>query len=185
MEAIEQLKTMRDQAKARIEASPDYKLLTKLTTLIDELEGELAGSTDDPSEDGSDLADEDESAEDDRSSITAERDAPSMLQSVMAAASHSQARTQPEVKPVALDPKANSVLDELQKLTSPVTDDASRQKETSAEAARRGEKSAYDERDEEGVALDTNMAIMQAMAELEADLTKSSTDSQDEPVRRW
>ncbi len=38
MEQIEQLKAMRDGAKARIEALPDYKLMTSLTTLIGELE---------------------------------------------------------------------------------------------------------------------------------------------------
>ena len=51
MEQVEQLKAMRDAAKARIEALPDYRLMTSLTTLIAELEeafgmvpaGETAG----------------------------------------------------------------------------------------------------------------------------------------------
>jgi hypothetical protein len=38
MDSIEQLKVMRDSARDRIEASPDYKLMTKLTVLIEELE---------------------------------------------------------------------------------------------------------------------------------------------------
>ncbi|MEZ5872299.1 MAG: hypothetical protein R3D32_10685 [Nitratireductor sp.] len=38
MEQVEQLKAMRDAAKARIEALPDYRLMNSLTTLISELE---------------------------------------------------------------------------------------------------------------------------------------------------
>ncbi|GIL03094.1 MAG: hypothetical protein BroJett030_29930 [Alphaproteobacteria bacterium] len=38
MDSIEQLRAMRDAARERIEALPDYKLMTKLTTLIEELE---------------------------------------------------------------------------------------------------------------------------------------------------
>lgn len=50
MEPIEQLKTMRDQAKSRIETSPDYRLMTKLTTLIDELESTLTDQSEGSSE---------------------------------------------------------------------------------------------------------------------------------------
>jgi hypothetical protein len=41
MEQIEQLKAMRDAAKARIEALPDFRLMTSLTALIDDLEKAL------------------------------------------------------------------------------------------------------------------------------------------------
>lgn len=64
MEAIEQLKTMRDQARARIEALPDYKLMTKLTTLIEEMEGTLAGSPETSAAAGSESAEEEEASED-------------------------------------------------------------------------------------------------------------------------
>lgn len=38
MEQIEQLKAMRDSAKARLEAMPDYRLMNSLAALIDDLE---------------------------------------------------------------------------------------------------------------------------------------------------
>jgi hypothetical protein len=38
MEQIEQLKAMRDAARARIEAMPDHRLMTSLTALIEDLE---------------------------------------------------------------------------------------------------------------------------------------------------
>jgi hypothetical protein len=41
MEQIEQLKVMRDAAKARIEALPDFRLMTSLSALIDDLESAL------------------------------------------------------------------------------------------------------------------------------------------------
>jgi hypothetical protein len=50
MEQIKQLKEMRDAAKARIEATPDYKLMTSLDALIADLEkafGEAPAASDD------------------------------------------------------------------------------------------------------------------------------------------
>lgn len=41
MEQIDQLRDMRDAAKARIEATPDFKLMHSLTALIDDLEEAL------------------------------------------------------------------------------------------------------------------------------------------------
>lgn len=43
MEQIEQLKAMRDAAKARLEATPDYRLMTSLAALIDDLEAAFSG----------------------------------------------------------------------------------------------------------------------------------------------
>lgn len=49
MEQIKQLRQMRDEAQARIEALPDYKLVTSLDVLIADLE-EAFGSPDDSGE---------------------------------------------------------------------------------------------------------------------------------------
>ncbi len=43
MEQIEQLKAMRDAAKSRLEATPDFRLMTSLTALIDDLEAAFNG----------------------------------------------------------------------------------------------------------------------------------------------
>lgn len=43
MEQIEQLKAMRDAAKARLEATPDFRLMTSLAALIDDLEAAFNG----------------------------------------------------------------------------------------------------------------------------------------------
>jgi hypothetical protein len=43
MEQIEQLKAMRDAAKARLEATPDFRLMTSLAALIDDLEVAFSG----------------------------------------------------------------------------------------------------------------------------------------------
>ena len=43
MEQIEQLKAMRDAARARIEAMPDHRLMTSLSALIDDLESAFGG----------------------------------------------------------------------------------------------------------------------------------------------
>ncbi len=43
MEQIEQLKAMRDAARARLEATPDYRLMTSLAALIDDLEAAFSG----------------------------------------------------------------------------------------------------------------------------------------------
>jgi hypothetical protein len=45
MEQIEQLKAMRDAAQARIAATPDYRLMTSLNTLIGELETAYRAAT--------------------------------------------------------------------------------------------------------------------------------------------
>ena len=42
MEQIEQLKTMRDEALARLQLNPDYKLVTSLDALISDLEASFA-----------------------------------------------------------------------------------------------------------------------------------------------
>lgn len=44
MEQIGQLKAMRDAARARIEATPDWRLVTSLDTLIGELEAVVAAA---------------------------------------------------------------------------------------------------------------------------------------------
>jgi hypothetical protein len=43
MEQIEQLKAMRDAARARIEAMPDHRLMTSLSALIEDLESAFGG----------------------------------------------------------------------------------------------------------------------------------------------
>jgi hypothetical protein len=43
MEQIEQLKAMRDAARARLEATPDHRLMTSLTALITDLEAAFGG----------------------------------------------------------------------------------------------------------------------------------------------
>ena len=63
MEQIEQLKAMRDAAKVRIEATPDYKLMHSLTALIDDLEEALGLSQqDDGAAEAESAADEDEAS---------------------------------------------------------------------------------------------------------------------------
>jgi hypothetical protein len=57
MEQIKQLKTMRDEARTRIEATADYKLATSLDALITDLEKALGLDGDD-----SDAGDDEESA---------------------------------------------------------------------------------------------------------------------------
>ncbi len=54
MEQIEQLKAMRDAARARIEALPDFRLMTSLSALIDDLEKALGPA--DPSADAVEAA---------------------------------------------------------------------------------------------------------------------------------
>ncbi|MCU0790386.1 MAG: hypothetical protein MUE79_04950 [Nitratireductor sp.] len=46
MEQIEQLRAMRDAAKARLEATPDHRLMTSLTALIEDLESAFGGPKD-------------------------------------------------------------------------------------------------------------------------------------------
>ncbi len=66
MEQINQLKTMRDAALARLKSSPDYKLVSSLEELIVELEAMIAPNSDDTSDSSSDAifesADEDDEA---------------------------------------------------------------------------------------------------------------------------
>jgi hypothetical protein len=50
MEQIEQLKAMRDAARARIEAMPDHRLMTSLTALIEDLESAFGGRQSAPRE---------------------------------------------------------------------------------------------------------------------------------------
>jgi hypothetical protein len=58
MEQIEQLKAMRDAARARIEALPDFRLMTSLSALIDDLEKALgpAHPSADPSADAAETS---------------------------------------------------------------------------------------------------------------------------------
>jgi hypothetical protein len=55
MEQIEQLKAMRDAARARIEAMPDHRLMTSLTALIEDLESAFGARQAEPAafQDGS------------------------------------------------------------------------------------------------------------------------------------
>lgn len=47
MEQIEQLRAMRDAARARLEATPDHRLMTSLTALIEDLEAAFGGESSD------------------------------------------------------------------------------------------------------------------------------------------
>ena len=70
MESLEQLKAMRDAARARIEAMPDFKLMTKLAVLIEEME-EVFGAEEGKSAAGDD-ADGDADEEVDRATARVE-----------------------------------------------------------------------------------------------------------------
>lgn len=64
MDQVNQLKTMRDDAWARIRAMPDYKLATSLDSLISDLESALVGKSSKSGKSDSDK-EESESASDD------------------------------------------------------------------------------------------------------------------------
>lgn len=229
MEAIEQLKTMRDQAKARIEALPDFKLMTKLTTLIEDLEGSFEESSDSS---GGEASEDEEAGEDESTSFesspytqaaepeTAEPEAPAEV--VTEAAPEPEPEPEPVSyepepvaveeppqeeepvapvvsKPVELDPGAASVLEELEKLTGSVRDgdaqhdvehtpDIDPLDEVTEEALTMldGANGAYEHQESatDDIELDTDSAIMQAMAELEADLGNADLDIDDEDERR-
>ncbi len=230
MEAIEQLKTMRDQAKARIEALPDFKLMTKLTTLIEELEGSFEESSDSS---GGEASEDEEAGEDESTSFGSspyeqaaepETPEPESLEPEALAEIEAEAAAEPEPvsyepepvavekppqeeepaapfvsKPVELDPGAASVLEELEKLTGSVRDgdaqhdveqtpDIDPLDEVTEEALNMldGANGAYEHQETatDDIELDTDSAIMQAMAELEADLGNADLDIDDEDERR-
>ncbi|MEC9343657.1 MAG: hypothetical protein VYD64_07395 [Pseudomonadota bacterium] len=213
MEAIEQLKTMRDQAKARIEALPDYKLMTKLTTLIDELEGVFAGTAEGEASASGEASEDEESSEEDSApaSPAYARTPPSAPPSrrfdsgtgkAAAAGAMTTKVAEPAkpavAEPVSLDPGANSVLAELERLTGDVKDGAA-QHDVEHSAGTDPLDEVSDEADllEEGVEaaleaaisgddieLDTDSAIMQAMAELEADLGSADIEIEPDPKKR-
>jgi hypothetical protein len=96
MEQIEQLKAMRDAAKARIEALPDFRLMTSLTALIDDLEKAL-GTGEQSGEAGDGLSVEPAGAENNADSASPDSVATASAISVLAVAIAEP--TEPEVEP--------------------------------------------------------------------------------------
>ncbi|MCB1450035.1 MAG: hypothetical protein KDJ67_07935 [Nitratireductor sp.] len=164
MEQVEQLKAMRDAAKARIEALPDYRLMSSLTTLINELE-EAFG-----------LAPVAENAGEETSEEASASDADDGLAAIPEELTDEPAIEEPEepameetvdVAPQEPEPDASDAGDEeiagidFSTLEAEITGDGAETTEPETTASAQQENSAEDDEDE---------AIRRAMQELEADL---------------
>ena len=191
MDTIEQLKTMRDQAQARIEATPDYKLMGKLTTLIEELEqifaGVDSGASDEATETGTEESDDEESHQ-----SADETDPAAEAAAEIEAVAEARPDTSGDEK--RYDPAAANVLAELEKLTSGIEDGEAQHDVEEASASNPldevSEEIALEQSDETGFDAGDDMpdgtdsAILQAMAELEADLGNAEIDLEQEIKER-
>lgn len=180
METIEQLKAMRDAAKARIEALPDYKLMTKLSTLIDELE-EVFSLGERGEGEASGEVGEGEAADEEAESEARAGNA----QDADFAVESGDDEEHGESAALVADGKAQSEVEE-----TPVTSPAAEVSEQATQAAsgetfsaaRHGNRAEEEQEEEDDAgrqdfSLDTDAAIQQAMAELEADLSSADIDS--------
>lgn len=165
METIEQLKAMRDAAKARIEALPDYKLMTKLSTLIGELE-EVFGLTESGEGEGSGELGDGEAADEETDSEAEAGSAALAADAADVANGTAQAEVEETVvtDPVAESPAGPSAAD------IEAEADGSRDEHEDGDQDEAGEKQDY--------SLDTDAAIRQAMAELEADLSSADLEAE-------
>ncbi len=157
MEPIKQLKAIRDAARARIEASADYRLVTSLGALIGELEEAI--STGAPA--AAEGTDEDQPED--------EPDG--------AAAHLTRAEIYPDAE-VATDMPADGLDVEVESLAQPDNDD-----EQSAALANGNASPQSGESAGESAETGEDAAIEQAFAELEADL-ESATSFESEPRKR-
>jgi len=178
METIEQLREMRDAARRRVEAMPDYKLMTKLSTLIAELE-EMFGVAGETAS-GEDPAEEDSGEEEPEArSPRIEEPAPASAKSVEP---EPDPAPQPanEIAPESWEPfeVAEAELEvetlheaELVPEVEPIYEDEPVEYENVEELQAVADEDLLPE-DEQPAAttVDTDIAISQAMAELEADL---------------
>lgn len=185
MDSIEQLKTMRDAAKSRIEALPDFKLMVKLTTLIEELE-EMFGSeaSETTTEESSDAEAEEEV---ERAPAAAAGEQPRQgLHKWRSQLASSTIAAKPAPEPVVeqLEEGLAQVEIEETPVTSPVAEVADELEEeleaglpnVEQSASPAGPAQEADQLADEYTPLDTDTALKQAMAELEADLDKASVD---------
>ena len=179
MEQVEQLKAMRDAAKARIEALPDYRLMTSLTTLIAELEEAFgmvpAGETAD--EETGEEASASEAEEGLASIPQAEPEDPGMVEPAMIEPeSVAETTAEPEAEeatPAIQEPEEameaalmSAVDDEIgeidfSSLEADITGDGLEVGEAQSGTVAEGANNAEEDEDE---------AIRRAMEELEADL---------------
>lgn len=192
MDSIEQLKAMRDAARDRIEALPDYKLMTKLTTLIEELEEIFTAEGGAAPAAGEELAEGEAEEEADRGTAATEPVEGGHLRQGL----HKWKSTlaQPPSVDAALESEIAEGLAQLEIEETPVTsptEEIGEELAAEAEPAMAAEEEVAEPAQEsaeetaaragEEVSEDADTALKQAMAELEADL--GSVDLKNDPSR--